>query len=84
MCLSISGPSIIALLENGVNIEIVNDFEEESNNEIKIDTEEGDKYFENYSTPIVAQFKVTHNSNFFYQDKIYTYSPDVNFPPPRV
>lgn len=83
LSLSVSGPSLIALLENDVNVEIVQDFDEESNNEIKIDIEEADKYFEEQTSLAMAQISATHTTNFFYQDKVYAYSPDVNAPPPR-
>jgi len=80
---SILGPSFIALGTNEIDIELTQDFDEESQKEGKKEIDEKEKFFENFevisSEPLCEKGILVP----FYLQKSYGWSPETHSPPPQ-
>ncbi|TVZ52802.1 hypothetical protein [Dokdonia sp. Hel_I_53] len=83
MTASILGPSYLSLCDNGTDIEHVQDFDEESKKDSKKEIEEVEKFFEKNTNSSFNKIVKENSSNFFYQEKVYSYSLVVKSPPPK-
>lgn len=79
---SILGPSFVMLLENKGDLEIVQDFDEESSKEEVKDFEEGEKFLNDYHFIPLKHKNYQTLAFSFYQEIPYGHVTDVHSPPP--
>mgnify|MGYP005995248847 CR=1 FL=1 len=83
LTVSVLGPSFIAMVDFESDIELVQDYEEESSKDSKKEVEEIDKIFEKQHNLALSEFKLEVANLFFYQETRYGLAQDVHSPPPR-